>query len=184
MRTVMMAIAFYASTIVALAGSGLGYDDSFQISYLSNPQLDGSLVTLASANFHGSSVPGVFICANVYVFSPDEFMVSCCSCAVTGHGIVSLSGTSLLAGVVSVPTRVTVKLVATLPVSGPGCAGNATAPTPKLAIGLRAWATRVHTATPNFGTETAFENAPLGPMELGSLTSTCSSSSTRTCSCL
>jgi hypothetical protein len=169
--------AALAVLTASAAYADLGFPDTLQLDYLSNIQLGGSLITMTQGNFYGPSVPGVFICANVYVFSPDENMVSCCSCPITGHGLVSISGTSLLAGISPAPTSVSVRLIATLP-NGSTC--SAAVMPNSFAVGLRAWATHLSAGPPVSPVETKFADSPLGPAELNSLTSVCATT-TRTC---
>ena len=172
-----MHLRFAALTLFASSGlafAQLGFTDSYQLNYLNNIPLGGS-ITMTQANFHGSSVPGVFICANLYVLAPDESMVSCCSCPITGRGLVSLSAASLLAGIPVAPTSVNIRMIAAIP-SGQTCTAI-TSPS-AFAQGLRAWAT--HAATATSFTESKFEGSPLGPQELAGLTALCTGTA-RTC---
>jgi hypothetical protein len=107
------------------------------------------------------------ICANVYAFTPDEQLVSCCSCPVTPDGLVSLSAKRDLASntlTPAVPSALVIKLLATVPVAG-SCNNSAAAvTTATLANGMLAWGTTVH-ATPATGvygvSETPFSPATL-----------------------
>ncbi|MDQ6705006.1 MAG: hypothetical protein M3Z85_03455, partial [Acidobacteriota bacterium] len=103
---------------------------------------------------------------NVYTFSPDEQLISCCCCPVTPDGLASLSvrndliNNTLTPGV---PTSVVTKLVAT------NSAGA-------LVPGLAAYGATLHAApaTGVFGmTETKFTPATLSQAELTRLTSLC-----------
>ena len=120
------------------------------------------------------------ICANVYTFSPDEQLISCCSCIVTPNALVSLSARNdLISNTLTpaVPNSIVVKLIAT---TGVSC--NASTPTAaSLASGLVAWGTTIH-ALPTAAeavavgytvTETAFKEKGLSAAELARITSFC-----------
>jgi hypothetical protein len=122
------------------------------------------------------------ICANVYVFTPDEEPVSCCSCPVTPNGLVSLSAKRDLISnplTPATPTSVVIKLVATAPVGG-SCNNSASAVgTEALVNGMVAWGTTLHANTSAASgtysvTETAFTPATLSGSERARLASTCS----------
>src|SRR5258707_1596802 len=87
------------------------------------------------------------LCANVYTFSPDEQMISCCSCPVTPNGLVSLSAKSDLVSntlTPAVPNSIVIKILATVPVGG-SCTNSAGAvATSTLAPGLVAFGTTLH----------------------------------------
>ena len=169
---------------------------AYLIRYLSNLNLGDSFINITNSGERGaglaagtsSNTTGA-LCANVYAFSPDEQMVSCCSCPVTPNGLVSLSArTDLINNTLTpaVPTSLVVKLVASVPAPGSlGCMGSAASVTPSnLAPGMAAWATTVHVG-PSAGalgtTETAFLSATLttapgiagGIGELARLTQLC-----------
>jgi hypothetical protein len=156
--------------------------DSFQVRYFSNLNLGDSVINITNSGARGAALPAGTssattgaICVNVYAFSPDEQMVSCCSCPVTPNGLVSLSVKEDLTSntlTPAVPTSVVVKLVASIPQSGgAGCASSATSvsqltaiPLPgQLVSGLHAWGTTVHVnpAGAPTVTETAFMPATL-----------------------
>ena len=173
-------------------------DTSFQIRYAANlPPLGGdSVINLTNTGANGAPLNGPGfgaasgnICVNVYAFSPDEQLISCCSCLITPNGLVSLSVSSdlvsnTLTGVR--PNSVVVKLLATLAGAGGGGTG-ATACTNSAALagtlgftipknGLLAWGTTVHpgVAAGSFATtETAFSPATLSDGELASITGRC-----------
>jgi len=125
------------------------------------------------------------ICANVYTFSPDEQLISCCSCLVTPNQVVSLGVNRDLTGNTLTgvrPTSVVVKLVTTLAGtngSGTSCTNSAAVATSaNLAPGLAAWGTTLHAQTVNetttyATTETAFTPATLSAGELASITNRC-----------
>ena len=155
--------------IVALASVAFAQDDAFQVRYASNLNIGDSVINITNAGTAGGN-----ICANVYTFSPDEQLISCCACTVTPNALVSLSANSDLVSntlTPAHPTSIVVKLLATT-----GAACNAAAPG-ALAGGLRAWGTTLHAAptTPvTFAvTETAFSPAGLSAGELARISSFC-----------
>jgi hypothetical protein len=149
--------------------------DAFQVHYAANLNLADSVINISNAGTEGNE-PAGNICANVYVFSPDEQMIACCACTVTPNALVSLSARSdLISNTLTpaTPTSIVVKLLAT---TGRTCnASNPTAAT--LASGMRAWGTTTHAAptTPvtYSVTETEFSRATLSASELAQLTTFC-----------
>ena len=165
--------------------------DFFQIRYASNLTSGDSVINITNTGANGASLTGPGfggavgnICVNVYAFSPDEQLISCCSCPITPNGLVSLSVNSdlvsnTLTGVR--PNSVVVKFVntgATATFSGTSCTNSAalagTAAFP-LAGGFQAFGTTIHaTAAAAFAsTETPFSRATLSPGELASITNRC-----------
>ncbi|MBY0507181.1 MAG: hypothetical protein K2X03_24920 [Bryobacteraceae bacterium] len=158
---------------------------SYQVRYLSNLNVGESSVNITNTGARGAQLAAGTntsttgsICVNAYVFSPDEQMVSCCSCPVTPNGLVSLSATSLVGNSLTpaVPTSVIVKLVSTIPLPGAtGCTGSASAIRPltpipqpgQLATGMLAWATTYHNAGP--GQPFAATSTPFAPATLSVL---------------
>jgi hypothetical protein len=182
------------STILVTAGSvgvpATTADSPFQVRYAANLNLGESYIDIINDGANGAPLlgPGFGaaagnICVNVYAFSPDEQLISCCSCLVTPNGLVHLGvnadlTSKTLTGVI--PTSVVVKLVATL--AGAGGAGTsctntaATATAAGLVSGMAAWGTTLHPqGAANTTTETRFTPATLSAGELASITGRCSS---------
>ncbi|MBY0506171.1 MAG: Ig-like domain-containing protein [Bryobacteraceae bacterium] len=135
-------------------------DGAYQVRYMSGLNQADSVINLTNTGARGAGLAAGTtaattgaICVNVYAFSPDEQMVSCCSCPVTPNGLASLSGRNDLTSntlTPAVPTSIVVKLVATVP-DGGSCANSAAnIGLANLAPGLAAWGTTVKTA-PNNG---------------------------------
>jgi hypothetical protein len=151
--------------------------DAFQIRYSANLNIGDSVVNISNTGTVAGTDPAGDICANVYVFSPDESMVACCACRVTPNALVSLSARNdLISNTLTpaVPNSIVIKLLATVPISG-SC--NASTPvSPNLAPGMRAWGTTLH-ALPVAGTysatETDFSRAVLSTSELTGLADDC-----------
>lgn len=173
----------------------------FQVRYFANLNIADSLINIVNTGANGVSLNGPGfgpvgnICVNVYAFSPDEQLVSCCSCLITPNGLVSLSvrddlRADTLTGVA--PNSMVVKLLATATGAGPvftgsTCTGSAAAAaTPVfpavLAGSTAAWATTAHipgaTAVPGAPapfaiTETPFTGATLSPGERASIVNRC-----------
>jgi hypothetical protein len=160
------------------AFSLIGFDpDVFQVKTASNLNIGDSVINITNAGTaNGPEGALQNICANVYTFSPDEQLISCCSCVVTPNALVSLSANSDLVSntlTPAHPTSIVVKIVAS---SAAGC-NAANVPTANLASGLRAWGTTLHalpTTPATFGlTETRFSPAVLSTGELARITSFC-----------
>lgn len=164
-------------------------DSPYQIRYASNLAVGDSVINISNTGGNGgvtlqsgtTASVGGSICANVYAFSPDEQIVSCCSCPVTPNGLVSLSAKDDLISnglTRGTPTSIVIKLVASVPVAG-SCTNSAAAiGTAALAKGMVAWGTTIHAnTTAPVGTyavtETAFTPATLDPTELARLSQTC-----------
>jgi hypothetical protein len=176
----LVAIVF---SVAAFAQPNVTTDSPFQVRYASNLNIGDSVLNITNTGARGAglqagttaSITGS-ICVNVYAFSPDEQMISCCSCPVTPNGLRSLSAQQDLINntlTPAVPTSIVVKLLASTPVGG-SCAGSAAAPG-ALTTGMAAWGTTIH-AAPSGGyevTETAFSPATLSSGELSRLTNLC-----------
>jgi len=161
---------FIALTAIAFSTVAFAQADTpFQGRYASNLSVGDSVINMTNL---GAAAPAN-LCVSVYTFSPDEQLVSCCSCVVTPNALVSLSvRNDLISNTLTpaVPTSVVVKLL-----GHTGGACNAATPG-NPAAGLAAYGTTVH-AAPVAGTyavtETPFTPGTLSPAELAKITSFC-----------
>ena len=136
--------------------------------------------SVVHASNSGEAETVALMCLNIYAFTPDEQMVSCCSCPVTPNSLVSFSANKDLASNMltpSAPDSMVITLVGTLPPDGGTCGNSAGAvATAVLAPGITAWGTTVH-ATPTPGalavTETEFISDTLSVDELVRLSNVC-----------
>ena len=173
---ILLSFFVLASASLAIAQT-LGPADTFQVRYASNLNIGDSVINITNAGTQ-NTVTGALtnICANVYTFSPDEQLISCCSCVVTPNALVSLSANSDLVSNTLTPAHPTSIVVKILATAGTGCNASS-APVANLATGLRAWGTTLHAAptTPVTYqvTETAFSPAGLSAGELARITSFC-----------
>jgi len=179
-------VASFALSVVAFAQPNVTVDTPFQVRYASNLNVGDSVINITNSGARGaglaagtSAATTGAICVNVYAFSPDEQMISCCSCPVTPNGLVSLSARQdLISNTLTpaVPTSIVVKLLASVPQGG-SCSSSAANPLGvvdtlglpvvpvRFPAGMLAWGTTVHAgATAGSApvvTETAFSPATL-----------------------
>ena len=189
LRNVILAALVFA--MVAFAQNPITADSPFQVRYAANLAAGESYINIVNTGANGAPLlgPGFGgaagnICVNVYAFSPDEQLISCCSCFVTPNAVVNLGVNrdltiKTLTGVV--PPSVTVKLLSTLAgtggTGGASACNNSAATTATAAIvpGMAAWGTTLH-AAPGGGfatTETPFTPASLSAGELASISGRC-----------
>ena len=185
-NVLLVALALAA---VAFAQNPITADSPFQVRYAANPAAGESYIDIVNTGANGAPLlgPGFGgaagnICANVYAFSPDEQLISCCSCLITPNGVVELGVNrdltiKTLTGVV--PSSVVVKVLSTL--AGTGGAGTsctnsaATVTTATIVAGMAVWGTTLHAQGAGFATtETAFTPATLSAGELASIGGRCS----------
>jgi hypothetical protein len=177
--------------VAMIASAQPGHDSPFQVRYAANLNLGESYINITNTGANGAPLlgPGFGgavgnICVNVYAFSPDEQLISCCSCLVTPNGLVNLGvvrdlTSKTLTGVI--PTSVVVKMISTLAGtggSGTSCTNSAaTVPTATKVNGLLAWGTTIHNApaaVPGYAvTETPFSPATLSEGEQASVAGRC-----------
>ena len=181
-------IVLLALVVITMANAQfVAVDSPYQVRYAANLNLGESVINITNSGARGAdiywgttaSTTGA-ICVNVYAFSPDEQMVSCCSCPVTPNGLVNLGAVrDLISNTLTpaVPTSITVKLLATVPVGGSCSRSAAGVVAATLAPGMLAWGTTIHAAptTPvtYAVTETPFAPATLSAGELTRLGSLC-----------
>jgi hypothetical protein len=170
---IQLALAALAFATVALAQNPITADSPLQVKYASNLNIGDSVINITNTG----AANGNNICANLYTFSPDEQLVSCCVCNVTPNALVSLSvRRSLISNTLTpaIPTSAVVKVVATTGGCNAATAGTGSS---ALTSGLAAWGTTLHalpTTPVTYGvTETAFTPATLSAAELTRITSLC-----------
>ena len=177
-RFLLLAVVVLAT---AFAQNPITTDSPFQVRYAANLNFGDAVINITNSGALGAglqsgtsaSITGS-LCANVYAFSPDEQMISCCTCPVTPNGLVSLSAQQdLISNTLTpaVPTSIVVKLLASVPVGG-SC--NAAAPG-ALASGMVAWGSGLKPAPGGTWavTETQFAPATLSAGEYNRLTQLC-----------
>lgn len=143
--------------------------DTFKIDYFA--YANSGLLYDATLRITNPGTSGGNVCANIYVFSPDQQLNECCSCFISPNGLRTLSVQNDL---VSNPlTGVKPQTGAIKIVSSAAGSCNAAVVTPVAAV--RAWATHLQQAKKGVisVTETASLDATLSASELGSLTSNC-----------
>jgi hypothetical protein len=150
---ILIAVMILTGTVFAQ-----GWDSNpYLIGYAGNLNVGDALINITNSGLMGAAlqsgstanITGA-VCANVYTFSPDEQMVSCCSCPVTPNGLRSLSvSRDLLSNTLTraVPTSVVIKLLATTPQAGSCTNSAANVSRNSLAGGMIAWGTSVHSAS-------------------------------------
>ena len=79
------------STTAAASSTG-----AYQVRYLANLNVADSYVNISNTGTVNGNDPAGQMCANNYVFDPNEEPVSCCSCPVTPNGFVTLSAVNSL----------------------------------------------------------------------------------------
>jgi len=139
--------------------------DTFKVNYFAyNLETDANIVWVTNVGTSGGNV-----CADIYVFDPQQELSECCSCLVTPDGLTQLqltyqlvenplTGIPLDAGIIEIVSAATTGGKCPLP--------TAPKPTP----GIRAWATHLsHTV----GTETEFQDSGLSAVELSGLAARC-----------
>jgi len=168
----------------AAASASIFVGNPFQVRSASNLGIGDSVINITNT---GTSSTNAFpaqngnICVNVYTFSPDEQLISCCSCPVTPDGLDSLSARNdLISNTLTpgVPTSIVTKILAS---SSATCNASTVSGASVLATGLAAWGTTIHAlpVTPGspsttYGvTETPFTPATLSVAELTRITTLC-----------
>jgi hypothetical protein len=177
---------FAASMLCSVAAFAQAADTPFQVRYASNLPVGDSVINATNT---GASSTVAFptqngnICMNVYTFSPDEQLISCCSCPITPDGLVSLSARNdLISNTLTpgVPTSIVIKLLASA--GNPACnASTVGTGANVLTTGMAAWGTTIHAlpvtpgspATTYGVTETAFTPSTLSAAELTRITTLC-----------
>jgi hypothetical protein len=178
---------FAASMFCSGVALAQAQDGSFQVRYASNLPIGDSVINVSNTGANSTNpfpTQNGNLCVNVYTFSPDEQLISCCSCLVTPDGLVSLSARNdLISNTLTpgVPTSIVIKLVASA--GTPACNASTVTFTDGngLRPGMAAWGTTIHAlpvtpgspATTYGVTETAFTNATLSTAELARITTLC-----------
>jgi hypothetical protein len=142
--------------------------DTLKVDYFANANTAGAPDATVRITNPGTS--GGNLCADIYVFYPDQEMAECCGCALTPNGLTTLSvnsnltanpltGTLLTSGVIKIVSSVDKGV----------CNPTSISPT----AGLRSWATHIQNSAFTI-TETASQDATLSTAEQARLRNECS----------
>ena len=191
-----LALATITLSVAAFAQATL--DGPYQIRYASNLTVGDSVVNITNTGANGNNLygpgfgtPSGNICVNVYAFSPDEQMISCCSCLVTPNGLQHVTAnndlvSNTLTGIR--PNSIVIKLVATSTLvdsktakyAGSSCVNSAaqigSTAFPIASNGLLAWGTTLHSSSnvdpPPAGGSFSITETPFLPATLSGLPGT------------
>jgi len=148
-------------SVAAFAQQTDPVDSPVQVVYAANLNVGDSVINLTNSGANATNLN-----ANVYTFSPDEQLISCCCCVVTPNALVSLSAKAdLISNTLTpaVPNSIVVKVVATT-----GTCNASANPDQGLPNGLLVWRTTLH-ATPVAGSFAVTET-PASPATAGDIT--------------
>jgi hypothetical protein len=144
--------------------------DTFKVNFFNTA--DGADNTVNVTNDGTSGGP---VCADIYVFEPNQELSECCACLITPDGLATFSvltdlTSSPLTGLGTAPTTGVIKILSGTPSSKGACPlPTAVSPTP----GIRAWGTQIDTTSTITVTESEFSDATLSQAELTSLNKQC-----------
>jgi hypothetical protein len=158
-----------AIALLASLSTGVTWAANYNVNYFENANTTG--YPDGSVRLINPNTSGVTVCADIYVFHPDQEMAECCSCTVTPDGLTSLSvNTDLTSNALtggSLTGGGVIKIVATAtPCNDAKLAPSGT---------VDAWGTHVLTlSTGGFQvTETAFTVSTLSSAEETALDTDC-----------
>jgi hypothetical protein len=162
------------------------YPDTLKVDYFINANTSGDSVAVVQLT--NSGYTGGNICADVFVFDPQEEMQECCSCLLSPNDLRTLSvNVDLTANTLTHDTLTTgdIRIVAAS-TNGSGACPLPTTDISPVSYALRAWATHIQTG--NQITEAASQDATLSSSELGALQNGCYAinlvgSGSGTCTC-
>lgn len=185
----LAALAFSTAAFAqSLTNSLTTPSDFFQISYAAHLNAGDSVLNITNSGAtttappmggqtNGPTDPGTSqnLCANLYIFDPQEELISCCSCSVTPGGLQAASVGGLISNPLTpaIPTAVVIEMVSTLQT---GTCNAGTPGTP--AHGLIAFGTSLHANTSTAGTtysatESPYSQAALSAAEYTQIVSYC-----------
>jgi len=166
-------VVLSATLLLSAAAFAQVPPDVYQVGYAANLNIGDSIVNITNAGSEGGFEPSGNICANVYVFDPDQQLIACCACPLTPNHLKNLSvKNDLISNTLTpgVPTSVTVAIAATKGGTCNAALGNIFGTPPQgvsAAAGLRAWFVTIHQGpTGDYNTtENEFSPAPISPTQ-------------------
>jgi hypothetical protein len=167
----LLVLGLTAAVVFAVAAPVWAQKDTLKIDYFANMNMDNGKDAFLRVTNPGTS--GGNICANVYVFSPDQQLNECCSCFLSPDGLRTFSvtkdlTTNPLTG--RIPHTGVIKIISSD--AAKGCDAANVAPV----AAVRAWATHLQISGPKTGvqvTEGESQDATLSAAELASVTANC-----------
>ncbi len=168
-------LVVYALALTVCAGAAFAasttYTDTMKVDYFINASASdtlGDVLQLTNTGYSGGN-----ICADIFVYDPNEEIQECCSCLLTPNDLSTLSvNLNLLSNTLTgyVPATGSIRVVAAKTNASGYCPLPTTAITP-VSYAIRTWSTHIQ-----YGgviTETSGQDAPLGSAELGALQNDC-----------
>jgi hypothetical protein len=158
-------VAVVAGLVLTSPGtaSAQNQTDVFWIGYYSGGVASSDSSGVGTVQIVNTGTSGGNLCADIYVYDPNQELKECCHCTVTPDGLLTLSITQLTNnpanGVFSRTGAIKI-------VSDPTCNESSPAPTPE----LRSWVINPNNVN---STESEFEAAPLSAQELSNLKILC-----------
>src|SRR5919199_1135486 len=197
LTTMLATVALLALAALAANAQEVG-PGAYQVNYVSGA---GGTIRLLNPGFGRTSpFDRAPLCANIYVYRPDEQLLACCSCPVTANGLRTINVAANLINNPLQPPLTTanevgefaIKIVSTVAGTS-GCTNGAVGNAPPFPTaagfatgalaspgGLVSWATHVQTAaaatatgTPADVTEGESQDTPLSAGELNALQQQC-----------
>jgi hypothetical protein len=165
-RTTLLVLCTLGLTLSAFATN---YPDTLKVNYFANAHSTG----FSDATFYitNTGLSGGSLCADIFVYDPNQEISECGACLITPNGLQTLSVNNNLTSNPLTGKTLTTGTVAII--SAKTTSGSCPLPTTAIApaAGLRAWATHIQTG--NQITETDSQDETLSGSELGALQNGC-----------
>lgn len=165
-RTTLLVLCTLALTLSAFATN---YPDTLKVNYFVNAHTTGysdATVYITNTGYSGTS-----LCADIFVYDPNQEVSECGACLITPNGLQTISvNNNLTANPLTGKTLTTGTIaIISAKTTSNGCPLPTTAVAPE--AGLRAWGTHIQTG--NQITETDFQDETLSGSELSALQNGC-----------